>query len=187
MANFNLEDYEPVSKRIQRFYGDHLDGRITSKILFDDGRRIMVMAKVYKDAEGPVWATGIAEEVRGDGFVNKTSAPENCETSAIGRALANANYGGDLRTSREEMEHVVREEERLERERMQTSPVAVAEFFAMLKARGIETKEDAETILGHIKPEWRKLNTSGIASLRKALADTDALTLEMVLKEATNA
>jgi len=53
-------------------------------------------------------ATGFAFEVDGQGMANKTSALENCETSAIGRALANAGFSGNKRTSREEMEKVAR-------------------------------------------------------------------------------
>jgi hypothetical protein len=56
-------------------------------------------------------ATGYAEEVRGAGNVNRTSHVENCETSAVGRALANAGMAGtdvNKRPSREEMEKVER-------------------------------------------------------------------------------
>jgi hypothetical protein len=56
-------------------------------------------------------ATGYAEEVRGAGNVNRTSHVENCETSAVGRALANAGYAGsdvNKRPSREEMGKVQR-------------------------------------------------------------------------------
>jgi hypothetical protein len=56
-------------------------------------------------------ATGYAEEVRGAGNVNRTSHVENCETSAVGRALANAGMAGSdvsKRPSREEMAKVQR-------------------------------------------------------------------------------
>jgi hypothetical protein len=57
-------------------------------------------------------ATGYAEEVRGAGNVNRTSHVENCETSAVGRALANAGMAGtdvNKRPSREEMAKVQRQ------------------------------------------------------------------------------
>jgi hypothetical protein len=61
--------------------------------------------------DGEIIATGWAEEIRGQGNVNKTSHLENCETGAVGRALANAGLSGSdftKRPSREEMGKVVR-------------------------------------------------------------------------------
>jgi hypothetical protein len=61
--------------------------------------------------DGDIIATGWAEEIRGQGNVNKTSHLENCETGAVGRALANAGLSGSdfsKRPSREEMQKVVR-------------------------------------------------------------------------------
>lgn len=110
MANFNLNDYETVDSRIKRFYTDHPTGRINTDLvsmLGDTGKtRWVVKAAVWRDAgdgnELPD-GTGYAFENDGEGMANKTSALENGETSAIGRALANIGYSGDKRASREEM------------------------------------------------------------------------------------
>ena len=70
--------------------------------------RFIVEASIYRtEADARPWTTGLAEEtVQGRG-VNATSALENCETSAIGRALANAGYATKgKRASREEMTKV---------------------------------------------------------------------------------
>jgi hypothetical protein len=106
MSKFNLEDYEPVEERIKRFYADHPDGRIITELISspNDIDTVVVKAVVYAD-EIPR-ATGLAFEKAGEGYVNKTSHLENCETSAIGRALANFNYQGNKRPSREEMQKV---------------------------------------------------------------------------------
>ncbi len=69
------------------------------------------MCKSYifmSDADIDPQATGMAFEIDGQGMANKTSALENAETSAIGRALANAGYRGNKRASREEMQKVQR-------------------------------------------------------------------------------
>ena len=105
--NFNINDYEPVEERIKRFYEDHNDGRILTELVFDDGKRVVFKSYLYiKDL---VVSTGYAEETKDEGSpVNKVSHMENAETSAIGRALANYNYSGDKRPSREEMDKVER-------------------------------------------------------------------------------
>ena len=113
MAQFNLNDYETVEERIRRFYKDNKTGRIiTDNITTLQDRQVstwVVKASVYLDDQtDKPKATGLAFEVDGQGMANKTSALENAETSAIGRALANAGYSGNKRTSRQEMEKVAR-------------------------------------------------------------------------------
>jgi hypothetical protein len=116
MASFNPADYETVAERISRFYKDHPDGRIVTKNITQQHDRAIstwvVQAWVYLSTEdqarGLPKATGLAFEIDGAGMANKTSALENAETSAIGRCLANANYSGDKRVTREEMNKVNR-------------------------------------------------------------------------------
>ena len=102
---FNLEDYETVEERLVKFWKDHPDGQIHTKVVEASASRFIVEASIYRtEADLRPWTTGLAEEtVQGRG-VNATSALENCETSAIGRALANAGYATKgKRASREEM------------------------------------------------------------------------------------
>jgi hypothetical protein len=105
---FNLEDYETVEERLIKYWKDHPDGQIHTRLLNQDSGRFIVIAEIYRtEADSRPWTTGLAEEtVQGRG-VNATSALENCETSAIGRALANAGYATKgKRASREEMSKV---------------------------------------------------------------------------------
>lgn len=104
---FNLDDYETVEERLIKFWKDHEQGRIITTLLSGTSSQFIVRAELYKDGSELIWATGLAEEtVQGRG-VNSTSALENCETSAIGRALANAGYATKgKRASREEMTKV---------------------------------------------------------------------------------
>ena len=105
---FNLDDYETVEERLVKFWKDHPDGQIHTKVLEHTSARFIVEASIYRtEADPRAWTTGLAEEtVQGRG-VNATSALENCETSAIGRALANAGYATKgKRASREEMSKV---------------------------------------------------------------------------------
>jgi hypothetical protein len=109
--SFNPADYASVQERLPLFWKDCPRGRIVTEIIVDDGTRIVMKASLYADIADPVpTTTGFAEEVRGSSMVNKTSALENCETSAAGRALANYQYqGSNKRASLEEMVKVYRQ------------------------------------------------------------------------------
>ena len=114
MAQFNLEDYETVASRITKLYASHPDARIITQNLTTELDRNantwVVRAVIYlsknDQADELAKSTGMAFEIDGAGMANKTSALENCETSAIGRALANMGLSGDQRASREEMTKV---------------------------------------------------------------------------------
>ena len=105
---FNLADYEPVEVRLEKFIKDYPDFRISTELEVVDASRYIVKAYLFKNSTDAIaWATGLAEETVTSRGVNQTSALENCETSAIGRALANAGYAPKgKRASREEMKKV---------------------------------------------------------------------------------
>jgi len=107
---FNLDDYETVEERLVKFWKDHPDGRIDTRLVEASATRFIVQAYIYRtEADQHPWSSGLAEEtIQGRG-VNATSALENCETSAIGRALASAGYATKgKRPSREEMQKVAK-------------------------------------------------------------------------------
>jgi hypothetical protein len=133
MANFDLNQYETVDERLRRLYADHPHARILTHNLTTEQDRQAATWVVKAELWLPLWtltdapvnllegndgwylkATGMAFEVDGQGMANKTSALENCETSSIGRCLANAGWSGNKkngaspRPSREEMEKVAR-------------------------------------------------------------------------------
>jgi len=108
-GRFNPEDYEPVEDRIRAFWEKYPDGCISTSLLHHDEKQFIVEARIYANAERMdarrLLAVGLAEETVGSSPVNRTNALENCETSAIGRALANAGFAAKgKRPSREEME-----------------------------------------------------------------------------------
>ena len=113
MARFNLDDYETVASRLERFWQDNPRGRVNAEMVSTTDTGFIIRAEVYADREDerPV-ATGLAEEHWAAKGVNAVSPVENCETSAIGRALANWIYVSktDKRPSREEMAKVERHE-----------------------------------------------------------------------------
>jgi hypothetical protein len=106
---FNLADYETVEVRLEKFIKDYPDFRIATELEVVEKDRYIVKAYLFKTNQDTVaWATGYAEEKVTDRGVNSTSALEVCETSAIGRSLANAGYAAKgKRPSQSEMKKVV--------------------------------------------------------------------------------
>jgi hypothetical protein len=125
---FNLDDYETVEERLVKFWKDNPDGRVDTKLLDFNGGRYIVQAYIYRTfADSAPWSSGLAEETVAGRGVNATSALENCETSAIGRALASAGYATKgKRPSREEMAKVAKSQ-------------AVADQVAQVKNKMAET------------------------------------------------
>lgn len=109
---FNLQDYETVESRLEKWHEKYPDNRIETELIEANDKRFIVFAKLFKtEADPKPCSTGLAFEIITEKGVNSTSALENCETSAIGRALANAGFAAKgKRASREEMAKVVKSE-----------------------------------------------------------------------------
>jgi len=104
------KQYLQVVDRVNLFrYHYGMAYAIDTEILADDGKRVLMVAFV-KDNDGRVVGKGYAEEIRNVGPVNRTSAIENCETSAIGRALANIGLAGNEYASAFEMGNIENKE-----------------------------------------------------------------------------
>ena len=108
MADIDLANYEPVDERIARFKADHPNFRVLTEESHEGepgATRWIVKASIWRDAEntGMPDGTGYAFEIDGKGMTQRTAALETCETSAIGRALANLGYAGNRKVTREEM------------------------------------------------------------------------------------
>jgi hypothetical protein len=104
------KDYTTVAERISQFKSKHPNWSLISKIV-GNTESVVAIKSIIKDDTGRVISTGHAEEVRGSTNINKTSALENCETSAWGRALAACDFGGDQVASANEVGAAIIQEE----------------------------------------------------------------------------
>lgn len=89
------KDYAEVNQRIKAFRMLYPNGAIRTEMLSNDGA-VCVFRAVVCDNDGNVLGTGTAFEEKDNGFINKTSYVENCETSSVGRALAMCGIGIDV-------------------------------------------------------------------------------------------
>jgi hypothetical protein len=124
---FDLSQYETVESRLEKFIADFPDFRIDTVMESFANDRFIVRASIYRTfADSVPFSTGYAEEKISDRGVNSTSALENCETSAIGRALANAGYAAKgKRASQSEMAKVNRLKNDLASEAIANAPLAI--------------------------------------------------------------
>jgi len=154
---FDLSDYQPVEDRLLLFWKDHPDGRIDTRLVEASATRFIVQAYIYRtEVDQHPWSSGLAEEtVQGRG-VNATSALENCETSAIGRALASAGYATKgKRPSREEMAKVAAKQ-------------AVVTSIAEVKAKMKETTEQYVPVAKADDP-WTQWEATPVATMEQAV------------------
>lgn len=89
-----VNEYATVSERVKAFRELCPNGSIITEILKDEGG-VVTMQATIRDETGKILACGLAQEKENAGFINKTSHIENCETSAVGRALGFCGIGID--------------------------------------------------------------------------------------------
>tara|TARA_R110000803_G_scaffold10006_3_gene31042 strand:+ start:28 stop:543 length:516 start_codon:yes stop_codon:yes gene_type:complete len=86
--------YVEVSERINHFRNSsEFKGWGMETMIESQNDKNITMRCVIKNQEGSIISSGIAQEVAGSSFINKGSHVENCETSAVGRALGNLGIG----------------------------------------------------------------------------------------------
>ena len=161
---FDLSDYEPVASRLDRFLKAHPDARVITDLVHYLADVAVFKCELWHNDE--IIATGWAEEIRGQGNVNKTSHLENCETGAVGRALANAGLSGSdftKRPSREEMSKVQRmtesgngtitESSNLASEKQQNMIRAVCKSMGKVPPHNLQamTKREASAYIDSLK------------------------------------
>jgi len=99
------KQYASVASRVEAFRTHFPTAGIETILIHDDNQRVVIQAKVSIDNN--IIATGYAEEFRGEGWINSTSALENAETSAIGRALSAFGLSGSEYASSNEVSNAI--------------------------------------------------------------------------------
>jgi hypothetical protein len=105
VVNIRGKEYQTVAKRVADFRAIFPAYCIENEII--SNADAVLIKSVIKNEAGLVLSTGYAEEIRDSSNINKTSAIENCETSAVGRSLAFLGYGGEQIASANEVNDAV--------------------------------------------------------------------------------
>lgn len=103
------KQYQTVALRVQLFREAHPDKSLTTDMIVRD-EECVVMRATIADETGRVLATGHSEEYRKSSQINRTSALENAETSAIGRALAAFGFGGTEFATANEVQNAIHQQ-----------------------------------------------------------------------------
>lgn len=170
--------YVLVADRIVYFNHEYPNGRIKTYLKSaPEAERVIIKAVVTPDVDNDKRVfTGYSQALWGDGYINKTSAIENCETSAIGRALAMMGIGViDSLASVDEINKAEMQS------KMSLSNTQVKQISEALEAKGITEAEDKQKIVKAITA-GEALNTSGVARLIKEIEQTEPDTLKELLK-----
>lgn len=121
-GEITAKEYAEVNQRIKAFRMVHPNGTISCDIINmqDD---VVIMKATILDGEGRMIGSGYAYEIKGSSFINSTSYIENCETSAVGRALGMCGFGIDTSVaSYEEVANAVQNQEQPPKQKPQKQP-----------------------------------------------------------------
>lgn len=171
--------YAMVNKRVMAFRSLCPQGCISTEILkMDDG--VVTMRTTVMDEEGRVLGTGIAQEKESASYINKTSYLENCETSAVGRALGMCGIGIDeSMASAEEVANAI-----LNQSQKNSTPKG-----AQKSGREYATDAERRTYMAACK----RLGADSVQVLKKAGWQSGKMTVEqyskalVILEEIENA
>ena len=172
--------YTQVVHRMEAFreaYG--LAYGLETFVVSDDGQRV-VMKAIITGEDGAVIGSGFAEEIRGKGRVNETSALENCETSAVGRALASIGLSGGEYASANEMDGVDRKSQAQEsvqptRSNAQNNEERIEDWDAW----GKDALKKISDCSGKVELEtWKQANLGKLKACKKLAPEVNAAILE---------
>ena len=148
--------YAPVNERTKAFRKVYPSGTIETEITYEDDKVVYMKATV-RNGELNL-STAHAYEVKNGSYINRTSYLENCETSAVGRALGFAGFGIDAAiASAEELSGAQAEQERIRIEELRKAPIGIS--------KAITLQEDMEKLDVNVKKVCDLFHVTELADL----------------------
>ena len=147
VVNIKGKEYQTVALRVQKFRETHPTWSITTHIEERTDDYVVMSAEIRNEDERLI-ATGHAEEYRKSSQINGTSALENCETSAIGRALAVAGFGGTEFASANEVQNAIHQQNNKPHPKRAALEVAF---------KAVDSMASLQALWGNLSPEDKKI------------------------------
>lgn len=165
------KEYAEVPERVQAFRklypnGDTRTSLITDLTDMQEGI-VTILVDVY-DENGKHLSDGIASEVKGSSFINKTSYIENCQTSAMGRALGFLGIGSDTSiASAEEVQNAINNQQRQAGNPKPPQQYQKAKPIQQ-KKEAVQQKEDPWRLWKEkITPLWKEVKGESLESSKE--------------------
>ena len=171
-VNNNLEttdikgkEYVEVNTRLKAFWSLWEEGKIKTDILVLENGMCVIKAEVFENKnDTEPRATGIAYEKEGSTFINKTSFIENCETSAIGRALGNAGIGINTAiASAEEVTNAIENQKKI-------TAVMIDALKELIRTKNISTERVVEILNDYGYKKLADITMGDVTYIRNTLA-----------------
>lgn len=162
---YDVSDYVQVNERIEKFYEKYPEGSIQTEIQSIIDGVVIFKAYAYRDREDTRPATGHAYEKENSSFINKTSYIENCETSAVGRALAMLGF---------EIKKSIASKEEVENAKLQQQPKKISSqqldiLLKLLVAKGITDEAVQKTMEIYKVNDLSELNETQYGQILRRL------------------
>ena len=139
-VNIKGKPYVEVNERVKYFREEYPNARLITELISNmqnqEGKGVCIFKANVLDENNNIISTGHAYEKEDSTFINKTSYIENCETSAIGRALGMLGIGIDTSiASAEEVENAVLNQEQVQtgKQKQNTQPITKDEMYEVVK------------------------------------------------------
>ena len=159
--NIKGKEYVPVNERVKEFRTKYPELRVLTELVSLDENSVVMKATV-SDMEGNILANGYAQEDRGSSNINKTSYVENCETSAVGRALGMFGIGIDASmASADEVANAIDRQEAL-KQKVDKNSISALKMLAAEKGSDLEmilTYYDVKTPEEMTMEQWQNAMT----------------------------
>lgn len=171
MLDLKGKEYAMVPQRVTAFRKLYPDGFITTEIIANDGTTVLMQAKAgyfREDHSMCILGTGFAQEVKGKGLVNGTSHIENCETSAVGRALGFLGLGidGGGICSAEELANAVTAQKQMQNEKTAQKPAQKEEPPKAPAKQAVKPNPVGDYISNEIKFLQEQTETASYSDMR---------------------